>query len=63
MNQKMNRKKRTKKGIESIEKEIKIHKEKLQKAIDEGNEELTGYYIKDIERLDKQLEKKKDLFD
>ncbi|PIN90321.1 hypothetical protein COU57_03780 [Candidatus Pacearchaeota archaeon CG10_big_fil_rev_8_21_14_0_10_32_14] len=59
----MNRKKRTKKGIESIEKELEIHRKKLKNAIDGGNEELTGYYIKDIERLDKQLEKKKDILD
>ena len=57
----MNRKKRLKKGIESIEKQIDLHKDKLKNAVDEGNEELARYYEKDIERLDKEKEKKKDL--
>ena len=44
----MNRKKRLKKGIESIEKQIELHKDKLKNAVDEGNEELARYYEKDI---------------
>ncbi len=57
----MNRKKRLKKGIESIEKQIELHKDKLKNAVDEGNEELARYYEKDIERLDKEKDKKKNL--
>lgn len=37
-------KKKYKKGIKSIEKQINIHKNiKLKKAVEEGNIELTGY--------------------
>lgn len=43
-----NRKKRLKKGIESLEEQIQIHKEKLQKAEEENNSELVSYYRKEI---------------
>ena len=49
-------KKKYKKGIESIQKEIDIHKNvKLEKALNEGNTELAGYYEKEIKRLGEQL--------
>ena len=52
-------KKRYKKGIESIKKEIDIHKDiKLKKAKEEGNIELAGYYEKEIKRLEEQLREK-----
>lgn len=52
-------KKRFKKGIESIQKEIDIHKSiKLKKALDEVNIELAGYYEKEIKRLEEQLSEK-----
>ena len=56
-------KKKYKKGIESIKKEIDIHKNiKLEKAVEEGNAELAGYYVKEIKRLEEQLmEKQKKL--
>ena len=56
-------KKKYKKGIESIKKEIDIHKNiKLEKAVEEGNAELAGYYVKEVERLEEQLmEKQKKL--
>ena len=56
-------KKKYKKGIESIKKEINIHKNiKLEKAKEEGNIELAGYYEKEIKRLEEQLiEKQKKL--
>ena len=56
-------KKKYKKGIESIKKEINIHKNiKLEKAKEEGNIELAGYYKKEIKRLEEQLmEKQKKL--
>ena len=45
--------------IESIEKQIDIHKNiKLQKAKEEGNIELAGYYEKEIKRLEEQLKEK-----
>ena len=39
-----NRKKRLQKGIESLEKQIKLHEEKLKKAEKEDNIELAEYY-------------------
>ena len=53
-----NRKKRLEKGIESLKEQIKIHKEKLKQAIEEENEELAGYYKKDIGRLESEEKKK-----
>ena len=52
-------KKKYKKGVESIEKQIDIHKNiKLEKALEEGNVELAGYYEKEIKRLEEQLREK-----
>lgn len=56
-----NRKKRLKKGIESLEKQIEIHKEKKKIAEETGNEELTDYYDKEIESLEETKEDKEDL--
>ena len=44
----VNRKKRLQKGIESLEKQIKLHEEKLRKAEEKDNIELAGYYKKEI---------------
>lgn len=54
-----NRKKRLEKGIESLNKEIKKHEDKLQAAEESGDIELAGYYKKEIETLEKNKEKKK----
>ena len=54
----MKRKKRLEKGIQSIEEEIKIHKEKRNKAKEEGNSELAGYYDKEIAGLERTKERK-----
>jgi len=54
----MKRKKRLEKGIKSLKLQIEIHKEKLKKAIEEGEEELVGYYEKDIARLEGEEKKK-----
>ena len=52
-------KKKYKKGIESLQKQIDIHRNiKLEKSLQEGNEELAGYYRKEIERLEGQLRDK-----
>ena len=49
-------KKKYKKGIESLKKEIDLHRDvKLQKALKEDNIELAGYYEKEIKRLEEQL--------
>ena len=55
----MDRKKRLKKGIESIEEEIKLHQEKMEKARYNGEIELEGYYEKEILGLKKSKDKKK----
>lgn len=52
-------KKKYKKGIESLQKQIDLHRDvKLQTAIDDGNLELAGYYEKEIKRLESQLAEK-----
>jgi len=52
-------KKKYKKGVESIKQQIDIHRNiKLEKALQEGNEELAGYYKKELERLEGQLREK-----
>ena len=52
-------KKKYKKGIESLNKQIDIHRNiKLAKALEEGNTELAGYYEKEIKRLEDQLREK-----
>ena len=52
-------KKKYKKGIESLQYQIAIHKNiKMDKVIQEGNEELAGYYRKAIQRLEEQLREK-----
>ena len=55
----MKRKKRLEKGIESIQHEIDIHKDKLKEAEAKGLEELTDYYERDIQRLENQKQRKK----
>jgi hypothetical protein len=57
------RKKRLKKGIESLNKQIEIHKLKQEKAKEEGNIERVGYYEKEITRLENDRDKKEDLFE
>lgn len=55
------RHKRIEKGIGSLDDQIKLHEEKRQKAKDEGNIELEGYYEKEINSLKKYKEKKEKL--
>ena len=49
-----NRKKRLKKGIESIHEEIEKHEIKKQNALKEGKFELADYYTSEIDGLRKQ---------
>jgi len=58
-----NRKKRLMKGIESLGKQIEVHKEKMQKAKEEGQIELKGYYEFEIENLKKVQEQKKKILE
>ena len=52
-------KKRVKKSIRGIQRQIDIHKDvKLDTAVREGNTGLAGYYEKEIRRLEEQLREK-----
>jgi hypothetical protein len=54
-------KKKYKKGIESLKKEIDVHRNiKLQKAVEEDKVELASYYEKEIKRLEGQLMEKEE---
>jgi len=59
----MKRSKRLRKGIESLDKQIEIHLEKLKKAKENKNEYLMDYYEKELKILESEKEKKKDLLD
>ena len=48
------REKRLKKGIDSLERQIVIHEEKKEVAESLGQEELVGYYDKEIRELIKR---------
>lgn len=48
------RKKRLEKGINSIEEQIKIHGKKKILAEELGQEELVGYYTREILALEKR---------
>ena len=52
------RKKRLKKGIDSLDEQIKLHEEKKRKAEEDGNVELSDYYAKEIESKKKYKEEK-----
>ena len=56
-----NRKNRLKKGIESLEKQILLHRKKLEIAIEEKKFELVDYYEKEIIAKTKDKEKKEKL--
>lgn len=56
-----NRKKRLAKGVESLEKQLVLHKEKLEKARKENKLELADYYEKEIGAKEKDKLKKERL--
>ncbi len=58
-----NRKKRLQKGIESLDKQIKLHEEKLKNAQEDDNIELASYYKKEIEAKKKDKEEKQRMLD
>ena len=58
-----NRKKRLQKGIKSLEKQIRLHEEKLNKAEEEDNIELVSYYRKEIEAKKRDKEEKERMLD
>ncbi len=53
----MSGKKRSKKGIESLENQIGLHREKLKSARENGNLGLTNYYEKELEHFENAKEK------
>lgn len=59
----VNRKKRLKKGIESISGQIIFHEGKREKAKEEGKIELEEYYGKEIESLEETKEYKEKLLE
>jgi hypothetical protein len=54
----VNRKKRLKKGIVSIQEQINLHNKKKSLAEDSGNEELVDYYTKEIEAKERAKKEK-----
>lgn len=50
------REKRLKKGISSLEKQIKLHEVKRKRAEKLGQEELLKYYAKEIKSLESRKE-------
>ena len=59
----VNRKKRLQKGIVSLEKQIKLHEDKLKRAEKEDNIELAAYYKKEIAAKKKDKEEKQRILD
>lgn len=59
----VNRKKRLKRGIESLEEQIRLHEEKLKKAEEEDDMELVGYYRNEIIAKKKDKEEKQRILD
>ncbi len=55
------RRKRLKKGVESIKEQIELHKQKLKAAQESGNIGLADYYEKEIDSMEAALRKKQDI--
>ncbi|HEX7575373.1 MAG TPA: hypothetical protein VF360_03265 [Candidatus Methanoperedens sp.] len=56
----MGRKKKLEKGIQSLEKQHKIHEEKLTQTKDEN---LKEYWKNEIQKFEQEIEKKKNQID
>ena len=54
-----NRRKRLKKGMESIGKQIKLHQKKREKAKEDDNIALVKYYDKELDSFKNSLKEKK----
>jgi len=59
----MKRKKRLKKGIESLKEQIELHIEKKKLAEESNLPELVSYYEKEIESKEEAKRKKQELLD
>lgn len=58
-----NRKKRLRKGIDSLQEQIELHEMKRRKAEEEGLIELRDYYEKEIEAKKRTLQEKKKILE
>lgn len=56
-----NRAKRLRKGIESLDKQIRIHKEKMRLEVEKGNIERAEYYRKEIDSKEEAKRRKEDI--
>lgn len=59
----MKRKKRLKKGIESLKEQIALHEEKKKQAEEAGLPELVRYYEREIVSKEEAMKKKKEILD
>lgn len=57
----VNRKKRLERGIASLEEQLRLHEEKLQRAMEDDNDALAGYYRKELSAKQRDLDEKKRL--
>lgn len=55
----MTRKKRLRKGIGSLEEQIREHMEKMRAADIKGAQDLVDYYHKEIQKFEREIAKKK----
>ena len=53
------RSKRLREGVRSLEQQIRKHKKKLEEAREQKRQDLTGYYEKEIQKFQQEIEKKK----
>ena len=58
-----NRKKRLEKGVNSLQEQIDIHKEKKEIAQGQGNVELVEYYEKEIRAKEETKKRKQEILD
>ena len=58
-----NRKKRLEKGIDSLDEQIELHKEKKKIAEEKGNLDLVSYYDKEINAKEETKKRKQDILD
>ena len=57
----MSRRKKVKKGLESVKKQIQLHEGKKRKAHEEGNVILEEYYEKEISQLENEVYRREKL--
>ena len=57
------RKKKLKKGIDSLQVQLDLHKKKQADALEKGNLELVDYYSKEMLAKQKDKEKKQKILD